>query len=41
MLQANTATTVVTDVKKVWGSVKEAMEEAASAAMDFKSTWTT
>jgi hypothetical protein len=40
MLQANTATTVVADTKKVWTSVKEAIDEAANAAMDFTSTWT-
>lgn len=39
MLQPTTATTIATDTKKVWTSVKEAMDEAAKAAKNFTSTW--
>jgi hypothetical protein len=39
MLQANTATTVAADTKKVWGSVTDEIKKAYEQATDFTSTW--
>ena len=39
MLHADTATTVATDVKKVWGSVTDEIKKAYDEATNFTATW--
>ena len=39
MLQTNTASTVASDVKKVWGSVTDEIKKAYDEATNFTATW--